>query len=81
MDETAEGWSDDRIATKHGTLTEFVDGYVPPDGLTDDTEQALHVARGLVKCGKRDIMRSEAQVCPNALFDVRYSPAGWSQIQ
>jgi ADP-ribosyl-[dinitrogen reductase] hydrolase len=50
LGEPVEGWSADRIAAKHGTLTEFVQGRVPPGGLTDDTEQALRVARCLIEC-------------------------------
>jgi ADP-ribosyl-[dinitrogen reductase] hydrolase len=50
LGEPIEGWSFDRIAVEHGTLTEFVHGRVPPGGLTDDTEQALRVARSLVEC-------------------------------
>jgi len=34
--------------------SEFVDGRVPPGGLTDDTEQALRLARSLVECGGFD---------------------------
>ena len=54
LGEPVEGWSADRIVAKHGTLTEFVRGRVPPGGLTDDTEQALRVARSLVECGGFD---------------------------
>lgn len=50
LGEPVEGWSADRIAAEHGTLTEFVDGRVPPGGLTDDTAQALRLARSLVDC-------------------------------
>lgn len=50
LGEPVEGWSADRIATEHGTLTEFVGGRVPPGGLTDDTAQALRLARSLVDC-------------------------------
>lgn len=50
LGEPIEGWSADRITTEYGTLTEFVDGRVPPGGLTDDTAQALRLARSLVDC-------------------------------
>lgn len=50
LGEPVEGWSADRITTEYGTLTEFVDGRVPPGGLTDDTAQALRLARSLHKC-------------------------------
>lgn len=49
LGEPVEGWSADRIAAEHGTLSGFVAGRVPPGGLTDDTEQALRVARSLVE--------------------------------
>lgn len=49
LGEPVEGWSADRIAAEHGTLTDFVGGRVPPGGLTDDTEQALRVARSLAQ--------------------------------
>lgn len=48
LGEPVEGWSADRIAAEYGTLTDFVGGRVPPGGLTDDTEQALRIARSLV---------------------------------
>lgn len=51
LGEPVEGWTADRIAAEYGTLTEFVGGRVPPGGLTDDTEQALRLARSLVDCG------------------------------
>jgi len=54
LGEPVEGWSADRIAAEYGTLMEFVDGRVPPGGLTDDTEQALRLARSLVECGGFD---------------------------
>lgn len=47
LGEPVEGWSADRIAADYGTLTEFVGGRVPAGGLTDDTEQALRLARSL----------------------------------
>ncbi|MFB6084129.1 MAG: ADP-ribosylglycohydrolase family protein [Halorientalis sp.] len=50
LGEPVEGWSADRIAAEHGTLTALVGGRVPPGGLTDDTEQALRLARSLVEC-------------------------------
>lgn len=49
LGEPVEGWSADRIAAEHGIFTGFVAGRVPPGGLTDDTEQALRVARSLVE--------------------------------
>lgn len=54
LGEPVEGWSTDRIAAKHGTLTEFIGGRVQPGGLTDDTEQALRVARSLIECDSFD---------------------------
>lgn len=54
LGEPVEGWSPDRITAEHGTLTEFVTGRVPPGGLTDDTEQALRLARSLVECNEFD---------------------------
>lgn len=54
LGEPVEGWSADRIAAEYDTLTEFVGGRVPPGGLTDDTEQALRLARSLVECGGFD---------------------------
>lgn len=54
LGEPIEGWSPDRIAAEHGVLTEFVRGRVPPGGLTDDTEQALRLARSLVECNGFD---------------------------
>lgn len=51
LGEPVEGWSADRIAAEYGTLTEFVGGRVPPGGLTDDTEQAVRLARSLVARG------------------------------
>lgn len=50
LGEPVEGWSADRITTEYGTLTEFIGGRVPPGGLTDDTAQALRVARSLRNC-------------------------------
>lgn len=50
LGEPIEGWSADRIAAEYGTLTEFTTGRVPSGGLTDDTEQALRLARSLVEC-------------------------------
>lgn len=49
LGEPVEGWSAERIGAEYGTLTEFVAGRVPPGGLTDDTEQAIRVARSLVE--------------------------------
>lgn len=54
LGEPVEGWSADQIAAEYGTLTEFGDGRVPPGGLTDDTEQALRLARSLTDCGEFD---------------------------
>jgi ADP-ribosyl-[dinitrogen reductase] hydrolase len=54
LGEPVEGWSADRIAAEYRTLTDFVGGRVPPGGLTDDTEQALRLARSLVDCGGFD---------------------------
>ncbi len=54
LGEPVEGCPADRIAAEYGTLTEFVDGRVPPGGFTDDTEQALRLARSLVECGGFD---------------------------
>lgn len=54
LGEPVEGWPADRIAAEYGRLREFVGGRVPPGGLTDDTEQALRLARSLVDCGTFD---------------------------
>lgn len=54
LGEPVEGWPAERIATEHGTLTDFVSGRVSPGGLTDDTEQALRLARSLVDQGGFD---------------------------
>lgn len=54
LGEPVEGWSADRIAAEHGTLATFVDGRVPPGGLTDDAEQARRLARSLVDRGGFD---------------------------
>lgn len=54
LGEPVEGWSAERIAAEYGTLTDFVGGRVPPGGLTDDTEQALRLARSLAERGGFD---------------------------
>lgn len=54
LGEPVEGWTGERIAAEYGTLTEFVEGRVPPGGLTDDTEQALRLARSLLACEEFD---------------------------
>lgn len=54
LGEPVEGWSAERITAEYGTLTEFAEGRVLPGGLTDDTEQALRIARNLTECGEFD---------------------------
>jgi ADP-ribosyl-[dinitrogen reductase] hydrolase len=54
LGEPVEGWPAERIAAEYGTLTEFVDGRVPPGGITDDAAQALRLARSLAECGGFD---------------------------
>lgn len=54
LGEPVEGWSADRITTEYGTLTEFVDGRVPPGGLTDDTAQALRLARRVASASQNE---------------------------
>lgn len=54
LGEPVEGWPAARITAEYDTLSEFVDGRVPPGGLTDDTEQALRLTRSLVECGGFD---------------------------
>lgn len=54
LGEPVEGWSADRIDAEYGTLTTFVDGRVPAGGVTDDTEQALRLARSLADRGEFD---------------------------
>lgn len=54
LGEPVEGWPADRIAAEYGRLDTFVSGRVPPGGVTDDTEQALRLARSLVDTGVFD---------------------------
>lgn len=54
LGEPVEGWPADRIAREYGTLRDFVGGRVPPGGLTDDTAQALRLARSLAARGTFD---------------------------
>lgn len=49
LGEPVEGWSSDRIEAEFGELRGFVGGRVPPGGLTDDTEQALRLARSIAE--------------------------------
>jgi len=54
LGEPVEGWSSDRIEAEFGELRDFVGGRVPPGGLTDDTEQALRLARSIAEHGTFD---------------------------